>query len=254
MRLTVLGSGTCVPYPRRGPAGYFVATSGGSLLVDSGSGTLGRLVQAGLDYRHLEAALYTHTHPDHIADLAPLLFALNYTPGFERDRPLTLAGPPGLEAFVAGLTALQPGIAPRGYPLVLWETDDEAPDLASGRVLALPVEHAGIPAVAYRIEADGATLVLSGDTTYCPGIVEAARGADLLVIEASFPTAAQGPGPHLTAAEAGQVAREAGARSVVLTHQYPQCDEHDMAALAGREFDGPIRVAEDLLALDVAGP
>jgi ribonuclease BN (tRNA processing enzyme) len=50
------------------------------------------------------------------------------------------------------------------------------------------------------------------------------------------------------------VAREAGARSVVLTHQYPQCDEHDMAALAGREFDGPIRVAEDLLALDVAGP
>jgi ribonuclease BN (tRNA processing enzyme) len=251
MRLTVLGSGTCVPYARRGPAGYFVTTAGGTLLVDSGSGTLGRLVRGGLDYRHLEAALYTHTHPDHTADLAPLLFALNYTPGFDRAAPLTLAGPSGFGAFVDGLTALQPGIRPRGYDVELREMGDRSLDLGAARVTSYPVDHARTPALAYRVEADDATLVLSGDTQSCPGILEAARDADLLVIEASFPTDDFGPGPHLTAAEAGRIGQQAGARAIVLTHLYPHCDEHDMAALAGAEFDGRVIVGEDLLELEV---
>lgn len=251
MRLTILGSGTCVPTVRRGPAGYFVTTSSATLLVDGGSGTLGRLVAAGLDYRHLAAALYTHTHPDHIADLAPLLFALNYTPGFERTEPLVLAGPPGIGDFLEGLTALHPGIRPRRFALDLRELDGEELAMGSIAIAAHRVEHAGIPAVAYRIAADGAVLTLSGDTTWCPGIVEAAREADLLVIEASFPTEAFGPGPHLTAAEAGRVAREAEARAVVLTHLYPHCDAHDLVALVGEEFAGPVTVGEDLLTFDV---
>ena len=250
-RVTILGSGTCVPYARRGPAGYAVEAGGETLLVDSGSGTLGRLVQAGLDHRHLAAVLYTHTHPDHTADLAPLLFALNYTPGFERGKPLRVLGPQGFGDFLARLAELHPGIRPRSYEIELVEMADSRFYLGAITIESHRVEHAGLAAVGYRIETEGITLAFSGDTTYCPGIVEVARGADLLVIEASSPFPDRDPGPHLTAALAGRIAAEAGARRIVLTHQYPICDEHDMAALATEHYDGDVVVGEDLMVLDV---
>jgi ribonuclease BN (tRNA processing enzyme) len=251
-RVTILGSGTCVPYARRGPAGYVLEGADTVLLIDSGSGTLGRLVQAGIDYRDLDAVLYTHTHPDHVADLAPLLFALNYTPGFERQAPLRLCGPPGFGGFLAGLEVLHPGIRPRSFALDLTEMDGSALALGGIGVTSQAVEHANMPALAYRLEVAGCTVVFSGDTSYCAGIVAAARGADLLVLEASSPFADRDPGPHLSAAMAGQVAREAGARRVVLTHQYPECDGHDMAALVGEHFAGEVVVGEDQMVLDVA--
>ncbi len=250
-RVTILGSGTCVPYARRGPAGYAVEAAGRILLVDSGSGTLGRLVQAGLDHRHLDAVLYTHTHPDHSADLAPLLFALNYTPGFERRRLLRLLGPAGFGDFLGRLEQLHPGIAPKSYEIELVEMADSRVALGDVTIQSRRVEHANLPAVGYRVEAEGVTLVFSGDTTYCDGLVEVARGADLLIIEASSPFPDRDPGPHLTAALAGRVAAEAGARRVVLTHQYPVCDEHDMAALVAEHCDGEVLVGEDLMVLDV---
>jgi len=250
-RVTILGSGTCVPYHRRGPAGYVLEGGGETILVDSGSGTLDRLVRAGLDYRHLTAAAYTHPHPDHTADLAPLLFALNYTPGFQRVEPLAIFAPAGFDGFLAALEALYPGIRPRDYRIELSAAGDS--ELAQGEVAVVSrrVVHAGLPAVAYRFEMGGVRVVFSGDTEYCPGIVDVARDADLLVIEASSPFADRDPGPHLTAALAGRVATEAGARKVVLTHQYPSCDEHDMAALAGEHFAGEVLVAEDLMVLEV---
>ncbi|MCZ6727091.1 MAG: MBL fold metallo-hydrolase [Acidobacteria bacterium] len=252
-RVTVLGSGTCVPTRRRGPAGFVLEAAGETLLIDGGSGTLGRMVEAGLDYRQLAAVLYTHTHPDHTADLAPLLFALNYTPDFRRERRLKIIGPPDFGDFLARLTELHPGIRPKSFELEVIELGDDTADLGHAVVTARRVEHAGVSAVAYRLSVDGVTIVFSGDTTYCPAIVDIAAGADLLVIEASLPLAEHDPGSHLTAGLAGRVAAEAGARAVVLTHLYPICDQHDMAALVAQEFGGRIMVGEDLMTLDV-GP
>lgn len=250
-RVTILGSGTCVPYGRRGPAGYAVTSGSETVLVDSGSGTLGRMVRAGIDYRHLAAIAYTHTHPDHTADLAPLLFALNYTPGFRRERALRVLGPHGFGDFLAVLESIYPGIRPRSYRREIIEMDDSELALGAGAILSRRVDHAGLAAVAYRFEIGGASIVFSGDTTYCPGIVDLARGADLLVIEASSPFEDADPGAHLTAALAGRIASEAGARRIVLTHQYPICDEHDMPGLAGAHFDGEVLVSEDLMVLEV---
>ena len=249
-RVTVLGSGTCVPRQRRGPAGYALETGASRLLIDSGSGTLGRLMQAGLDFRDLSHALYTHTHVDHTADLAPLLFASKYTPDFVREQTLHLIGPPGFAAFVDRLADAWPWIRPEGDWLEIRELDDDTMRFADFTIRAVPVDHGGIPANAYRIEAEGKSVVFSGDTGYASGIVEIARGADLLVIEASFPTG-DDPGWHLTAAQAGRVAAQAKAKAVVLTHLYPACDEHDMEELCRQTFDGPITVAEDLMVIEV---
>ena len=119
---------------------------------------------------------------------------------------------------------------------------------------AKPVEHAGIPASAYRLETGDGSIVFSGDTCYCEAIVEIADRADLLVIEAAIPHGPEGTEVHLTAAQAGRVAAEARVSKVVLTHLYPDCDLEDMAALCRREFDGEIVVAEDLLSIEVGRP
>lgn len=250
-RVIVLGSGTCVPRRRRGPSGYAVETDEHLVLIDSGSGTLGRLAQTGLDYRRLTHALYTHTHTDHTADLGPLLFALNYTPGFERRETLHLVGPPGFDRFLEQLSRLWPWIRPRGDLLERREIADGSLEWPGLELRSKPVEHGGIPANAYRLETGNCSIVFSGDTRYCPAIVEIARGADLLIIEASLPQGPEGTDAHLTAAQAGRVAAEAEVSKLILTHLYPACDEEDMVALCRREFAGEIAIAEDLMELPV---
>ncbi|MBW1879464.1 MAG: MBL fold metallo-hydrolase, partial [Deltaproteobacteria bacterium] len=76
MRFIVLGSGTFLPDPARGPAGFLVQFGERTWLVDGGSGTLRRCAQAGVDPRRLDGGFYSHRHPDHCADLVPLLFAM----------------------------------------------------------------------------------------------------------------------------------------------------------------------------------
>jgi len=79
-------------------------------------------------------------------------------------------------------------------------------------------------------------------------LVDLARGADLLVLEAANPFKVPG---HLTPAEAGRLAAKAGVGRVLLTHFYPPCDEVDVVALAAQEFSGEVLRAEDGLRLTV---
>ena len=72
----MLGSGTSVPDPSRGPCGLLVQCEAGAWLIDGGSGTLQRCAKVGVDPRTLLGGIYSHHHPDHCADLVPLLFAM----------------------------------------------------------------------------------------------------------------------------------------------------------------------------------
>jgi ribonuclease BN (tRNA processing enzyme) len=102
--------------------------------------------------------------------------------------------------------------------------------------------------LAYRVEAEGRSLVYSGDTDESDSLVDLARGADLLVLEAANPFKVPG---HLTPAEAGRLAAKAGVGRVLLTHFYPPCDAVDVVALAAQEFSGEVLRAEDGLRLTV---
>jgi ribonuclease BN (tRNA processing enzyme) len=249
MELIVIGSGTGVPYLRRGAPAYAVKAAGKLVLLDLGSGTLRSLLKYDLDFNQVDIIALSHFHPDHVGDLVPFLFATRYSLGYTRKEPFTLLAARGFQQFYHNLkTAFGPWVEAPPELMKVQELPIDSPGEVSWPGLAIrsaPPAHIE-NSLAYRLESEGASLVYSGDTDESDSLVELAQGADLLILEAAMPQKVPG---HLTPAEAGRLAARAGAKKLLLTHFYPPCDEVDVVALAAREFSGKIIRAEDGLHL-----
>ena len=274
MDLTLLGTGCpqCDP-DRMGPANL-VRHAGAGFLVDCGSGVTQRLVQAGFSGAALDALFLTHLHTDHLVDFYQLVIS-SWHQG--RDRPQRVIGPPGTKRFVAATMELwrverELRIAHEKRPSTrAFEIDateigpGEAWNAGGVRVTAVAVAHQPVThAFGFVFEAGGRRLALSGDTAYCPALIEAARGADVLVHECfihremkpSATRSAEGlrnvAGYHTLSDEVGRVAREAGVGLLVLNHFVPtRFDRVALVAEVRREWKGPLIVGEDLMAYDL---
>jgi ribonuclease BN (tRNA processing enzyme) len=251
MELIVIGSGTGVPSLRRGAPAYAVKAAGKLVLLDLGSGTLRSMLKYGLDFNQVDIIALSHFHPDHVGDLVPFLFATRYSLGYTRKETVNLLAARGFAEFYARLKrAFGEWVeAPPGL-MEIRELPADGPGEVSWPGLVIksaPPNHTE-SSLAYRLEAEGVSLVYSGDTDDSDSLVELARGGDLMVLEAAMPEKVPG---HLTPAEAGRLAARAGVNRLVLTHFYPPCDEVDVVALAGQEFSGEIIRAEDGLRVKI---
>jgi ribonuclease BN (tRNA processing enzyme) len=247
--VTVLGSGTCVPSLERSSCSVLVETGGRKWLIDSGAGTLRRLLEAGTTIFELSHLLYSHLHPDHTADLVPLLFATKYPDG-GRTEPLTIVAGHGFADFFNRLKqAYGHWIDIGGDLLRIVEMDAGGRDhlrLAGVDIDTAPMEHSP-QSVAFRLTGPGGKrLVYSGDTDYTEQLIDLARQADLLICESAFPEHLKVQG-HLTPALAGAIAARAGVRRLMLTHFYPACAQADIEAECRRAYSGPLILASDLL-------
>jgi ribonuclease BN (tRNA processing enzyme) len=251
LELIVIGSGTGVPSLRRGSPALALKAAGRLLVLDLGAGSLRALLRQGLDFSDIDVLALTHLHPDHVGDLIPFLFATRYSLGYTRQEPFWLVAARGFARFHQRLTEAFSGwLEPPPGLMDLKELAPDGPDAvrADGLIIkSAPTRHTD-GSLAYRVEADGRSLVYSGDTDVSDSLVELARGADLLVLEAANPFKVAG---HLTPAEAGGLAARAGVARLLLTHFYPLCDAVDVVALAAAEFAGEIIRAEDGLSLTV---
>lgn len=253
MKITILGTGTATPRLERNASGVLVSAAGSQVLVDVGPGILRRLCEAGIDYKSIDIILVTHFHPDHVSDLTPLLFASNYAHGPFRDEPFLLIGPTGLEQFYQALVRVYGNwIVPTGNRLIKKEINANAPDVfvSEGLVIrSTPAAHSN-PAVSYRLEAEGSSVTISGDTDISEKLVELARNTDVLICECSMPEGSKIPG-HLVPTEAGITAERARAKKLILTHFYPSCDEVDVAKQASKTFSGQIVKGEDHMVIKI---
>lgn len=219
--LVILGSGAFAPAsdPRRvrNPAGYAVRSAGGLVLLDFGFGNLRQLARAGLDARDVAAAFFSHRHPDHVGDLAALLFHFNYE-AKPRSGALKVFGPPGFSAFLRRLQAAHaPWLRPKGYRLSVKELrHGQAASLPGLTVRAHRVPHS-TPSLAYRLEAGSSSLVYSGDTGWSETLAAFAKGADLFLLECTMPDRERFPA-HLTARQAVDLIERSGCGLGVLTH------------------------------------
>lgn len=246
MHLTFLGTGTGLPAADRAASGVLASIGSAHLLFDSGSGTIGRLLNLGVEPTQLDYLYYTHMHSDHSADLVPLLQAMDLS---RRTRDLHLTAPAAFWPFLDGLLALQPWARPSTYRLCRHTAETDPFSGPGWAVSAAPTRH--MPGShGYRLEAEGKVVVLSGDAGECPELVHFARGADLLILECSFPDESAKP-DHLTPSQAARIATQAGARHLVLTHFYPSCREPVVRAQAAPFYTGPLTLARDGLSLAV---
>ena len=248
--LIILGSGTGAPSLKRGSPGLALISQESIVLVDSGSGTLRRMLEVGITYRDIDLLLYTHTHSDHISDLVPILFACKYA-GIPREKDLLCAGGPGFKDYFNKLKGFYGSwIEPLSYPLAIEEVSQSSIAFRDLRIASKPMNH--LPdSVGYRIELrDGKSIVVSGDTDDCRNIIDLAYEADLLVIECSFPDGKKVDG-HLTPSLAGRIGLESRCRRLLLTHQYPICDEFDIVKQCKAVYPGDVLLGEDLMRIEI---
>lgn len=226
LEFTVLGSGTSVPDPERGPAGFLVRTSHGAWLVDGGTGTLQRCMQAGVDPRRLSGGVYSHHHPDHCADLVPLLFAMRVGPP-PRAADYPIWGGEGLASLVAGLQStwgkwITPGtgqLRVNELPLEVPSEVQLAPDLF---LRTRPAAHSA-GALHLQFASGSHRVVFSGDTGPSGELARLAEGADLLVCECAG-SDEEPVGGHLYPSAIAELVAEARPHQVWLTHMYPHVD------------------------------
>src|SRR3712207_2127852 len=101
MQITVLGSGTSVPHPRRASSAHWLEAAGGSVLMDVSAAAVHRMAQEGLDWVNLDAIWVSHFHLDHVGGLAPFLFGTKWAPQTQaRRKPLTIFGGYGLKKLL----------------------------------------------------------------------------------------------------------------------------------------------------------
>lgn len=247
MELIILGSGTCIPTLKRGMPGIVIKINGEVIVLDSGSGSLHKLLQVGVDFRELKYLFYTHTHSDHTADLVPILQAMRVSPPFNRKDALFLLGPPQFSIFLHLLTqAFGEWLLEHEFEVVIKELTNDRLQFPFGMITTAPMNH-GHPCIGYRIDTPNQkSITYSGDTDYCQEIVTLASNCDILILECSFPDDEKLDG-HLTPTLAARIAVESNCKHLVLTHFYPACDSIHIISICQKIFTGKITLAHDLM-------
>jgi len=288
MHVALCGSGSPLPDPTRAGPCSAVIIDGKMFIVDIGGGAVRNLGLMGLNPGATEALLLTHFHSDHIDGMGELM--LQRWAGGGRDAPLPVIAPEGVEVIVDGLNAayaadVQYRIAHHGeatmpatgaggtaQPFSLPEGQEQTLvyDQDGIKITAFSVAHKPIkPAVGYRFDYKGRSVVFSGDTVKLPIVAEICNGCDLLVHEVlnaemvgTLETAfgkngrkrlakimADIPDYHTTPVEAAQTASAAKAGMLVLSHVVPALpvDYLDTYFMEGVNvaYDGPVVLGKD---------
>lgn len=273
VQVVFLGTGTPAPDPQsQGPANA-VVVDGKTYIVDAGTGVVRRTQAAyrvGISIRpdQLDIAFITHLHSDHTLGLADLIL----TPWvMGRTSPLELYGPEGTGAMAADLLHAYrqdihirltggEGANETGYkvnahdiqPGVIYH-DDKV------KVTAFKVDHGAWPeALGYRFDAEGKSIVFSGDTRPTDSVVQACQGCDVLVHEAYVGDSKDAwmvymRKFHTSAGELGEIAARATPKLLVVTHEgfMDGKSETDMLTEIRKSFKGEVKIAHDL---DVVTP
>jgi len=272
-KITLLGTGNPRPTMERFGPSILVEAGGQGLLFDCGRGCAQRLYQIHVPFSHADALFLTHLHSDHTVGI-PDLWLSGWIMG--RTTPLRVWGPAGTQEMMSNLE--------RAYQFDIHmrrDVDEKLPaegvkvratDIDEGtiyqdrgvKVTAFTVDHGPVkPALGYRIDFNGHSVVLSGDTRFSENLIHFAQGTDVLVHEVLDPDAYntistaftreemnQVIAHHTTPDQAGIVFSRVKPGLAVYSHIVP-VDAPELVAHTRQTYAGPLEVGEDLMSIEI---
>jgi len=256
MKLTILGSGAALFNPKRVASGHLLQTGENLILLDAGPGVLRQFNKAGADYFDLTHIFISHTHADHLSDLMPIIVSifvrtLALGGSAVRKKPLTIIGPPGFKKVYRFLRkAMMPEKEP--FKIQVFEMASSRKKFDNFKLESNITRHVEYwKSVSYKIQAEGKTLVYSGDTGFCPEIIDFCRGADVLLLEGTVPIAWEMPKGHLNPQFAADIAQLSGAKTLILSHLYDIDTPSEIKSKVAKIFHGKIIIAKDLEKINI---
>jgi len=284
LKVILLGTGTPVPNLDRACAATLVMAGTKGFLIDSGRGVVNALVKA--ENPNVEAVLLTHYHSDHFGEIGELLVTRSIQGA---EKPLKIIGPAGARKTMTAIldaysldNAYRKAHHKEKWPGMPVDIQESSPGLVYNdgevKITMFAVDHSPAePAMAYRIDYKGQSVVVSGDTKKVEKMVEMAKGCDILVHEAVNPQLVQMTITRLRAQnnvraavmseemieyhtptiQVAEIARDAGVRKLVLTHLVPSipvADQADQMFIQGMSeiYKGQIVVGRDGMVVEVA--
>lgn len=279
-RLHLIGTGTPSPAPDRWGTCFVLEIAGQWLMIDCGPSSTHKLYRAGIPATQIAHLFFTHLHSDHIADY-PCFLMTRFDQSIGTETDLSVHGPEPIRDIHDRLWGPEHGVfrydvtARINHPMsihayhsrggtgdrpepVVHVTEYSEGEVASGdgwTCIALEVKHAQpwLNCYGFRFESDEGVVAFSGDTAPCDAVVKLARDADLVVIEAvhreeriqTFPSRISETGTT----SAGRMAKDAGAKRLVINHQSYSLESPDEAAAGISDvqeaFGGPVYWGKD---------
>jgi ribonuclease Z len=248
-KVIILGSSNAIPDDDHENSHMALVGDERLVLIDCVSNPIVRLRKAGLKVEEITDLILTHFHPDHVSGV-PLLLMDLWLLGRENELRIY-----GLDFTLDRLETMMDlygwGTWPNFFPVKMQRLAEEPMNLVQEneqwKIFSSPVKHI-IPNIGLRIEfqESGKIFAYSGDTEPTPEVVQLAKNADLLIHEATGASLG-----HTDAAQAGQIAENAGAEQLYLIHYANgEFRDYGIMARAAQEFSGPVSLAEDFMDFD----
>ena len=281
LTVTLLGTGGPPPVMDRFGPSTLVEAGDERLIFDVGRGVTQRFFQLGMPLREVTGVFITHFHSDHTVGIPDLWLTGWLSPGFGgRTTPFRIWGPYGTVAMMAGLEqAYEADIRiriadqnylPEGVAIVAEDITEGVVFNRNGvRVTAFDVDHGDVikPAMGYRVDYLGRSVVISGDTRFSENLIRFAEGADVIIHEVAAASAellAKSEierliiAHHTTAEDAGMVFDRVNPRLAVYSHitlrgdseiRAPSLD--DVVDSTRKNYDGALEMGEDLMRIEI---
>ncbi len=281
-KVTLLGTGSPAPRADRFGPSTLVEAGDQKLLFDAGRGVPIRLRQINVPLGKINILFITHYHSDHTSGIPDVWLTGWLPPVFgRRNTPFHVIGPVGAKALMSNLEKAyaldikirleDEKLPPAGIATVVDEFDKDGVVFEKNdvKVIAFEVDHGPAikPAVGYRVECKGHSVVISGDTRYNQNVIKYGSGADVLIHEvgSARPELLATSIPvqriiahHTTPREAGLVFSQAKPKMAVYTHIVLQSNEKfseptldEIVAETRQTYSGPLTVGEDLMSFDI---